>query len=157
MDCAYNTLQSNKFLFRLDRIPETSFFVTEAEIPSISIPMIDSPYQGDSTNSYPGSSISYETMSLRFQVDENLANWLEIYNWMQSIAYDRRDTTDLAKQYVSDALLTTLTNNSNINVKLKFTDCYPISMGQISFSTQEEAAPVFCSLTLAYTRYYVEP
>lgn len=157
MDCAYNTLTSNKFQFVLERIPETSFFVTEAELPDVSIDRPNMPFAGNSSNAFAGSSIDYSPLDVRFIVDENLDNWLEIFKWMKSMSRDTRKFVDTGKIHVSDGILTTLTNNSNTNIVFRFKDIFPVSLGSISFNTQTTAEPVYCSATFLYSEYDVQP
>lgn len=156
MDCAYNILNSNRFIFKVDRIPETSFFVQQAEIPDVSIPAPTGLYI-DNSAFVPGSQIQFGDLSVQFTVDEDMKNYIEVFNWMTDCKYDnRKPKPDKLKDLVSDGFLIVLDNSSSPNVKVAFHDLYPVSISRLGFSTESQPNPVTCSVDFKYTRFTLE-
>ena len=76
-----NFLGQTGFRLVLDRIPTVSYFSQSASIPPVSIgtsnqtnPFTDIPLAGEK--------ITYSPFNLTFRVDEDMINYLEIYNWL---------------------------------------------------------------------------
>ena len=156
MDCAYNVLNSNKFIFRIDRIPETSFFVQAAEIPDVSIPSPSGLYI-DNSAYVPGSQIEFGDLTVEFTVDENMKNYIEVFNWLTECRFDNRiPKPDRLTSLVSDGFLIVLDNSSNPNLKVMYHDLFPISMSRIGFSTEGQPQPITCTVDFKYTRFTLE-
>ena len=148
-----------QFKFGIHQLPKVEFFTLSANVPSISAgvitratPFKDIPIAGDK--------LSYENLSITFQIDEYLENYISLHNWMKGIGFptDRqefrtfRDVTsntpasgktppiDLVGQAVSDkalysdAHLMVLSNKNNPIVEINFKDIFPISLGALDFT-----------------------
>jgi hypothetical protein len=147
-----NFLQNNGFTFILERVPQTVFRVTECSLPSISVPPAPAGYPGAS-QFVPGTFTEFSDLTLTFLVDEDLKNYEEIYTWMvkQRFAQNQVPKTDLDVPYVSDGVLTTMTNSSNPNRAFNFKGMFPIELGSLSFDTSVSSPePVRCSVTFKY-------
>jgi hypothetical protein len=148
----YNVLQTNKFIFSLQRIPETMFRVTGCSLPSINIP----PPSEDSTSAnqyFAGSSVEFDPITLTFIVDENLKNYKEIFDWMTAEQFnDSHEVRNEAGLY-TDGTLTTLTNASNPNVVFRFAGMFPISLGELQFDTTNTTSTVLCTVTFRYSYF----
>lgn len=146
-----NFLSPFGFKFSLKRAPSLNFFVIKATIPSISI--------GTATLPTPfkkvpliGDSIEYGDFDIEFKVDENLENYLEIFNWITRAT--RPENFEGFKQLkevsgsnyrpslegtglYSDATLTVL-NSSMMGIKsFEFRNMYPIMLSGMNFSSVE--------------------
>lgn len=135
----FNTLSTNAFTFNLLRIPETMFRCTSVEVPGISVP---APDQNSAAGNqwFPGTSTEFDEMSIKFIVDENLLNYEEIYHWITQQRFAKngewKSISENDKLLVSDGFLTTLTNNSNPNRVFYFKNMFPVSLGSLSFDTE---------------------
>ena len=76
------------FNFSIDKIPHVNFFCQSANLPGISMgtpivtnPLRDFPVSGDKAQ--------FNELRVRFIVDEELQNWLEIYNWIVGLTYPK--------------------------------------------------------------------
>jgi hypothetical protein len=151
----YNNLQTNKFLFSLQRIPETAFRVVAVNFPSVSIPP-PSTSSSSAEQFFAGSSVDYSPISLTFIVDDDLKNYTELFNWIITQQFnDSKAKTNEATMY-SDGSVITLTNASNPNVVFEFKDMFPVELGGIMFSTQETPGPVTCEVTFRYSYFKVK-
>lgn len=156
MDLSYNQLNSNRFTFSFGKIPEASFCATDVNLPKISVEPALAGWSGVESH-VPGETIKHSPLVVKFSVDEDLINYLELYNWFSELYYEKRDTPkDLLKNLVSDATLIILTNGSNPNIRVKFQGVFPIEISEINFTTQSSPQPIFCSVTFMYTKFEIE-
>jgi len=140
-----NFLSPINFKFQIFRAPNVNFFVQKVNIPGFSLPAINvgNPLIGFP---YPGDHLIYKELSINFKVDENLQNYLEIYNWLKSIGkqdYASYQTINSNQEYSglgirSDIVLTILTSERNPNYKITFKDAFPINLDSLDFNSTFE-------------------
>ena len=81
-----NFLSPTGFKFVLNRAPKVAFFGNSANLPAISMGTAIQPsYLKDIDR--PGDKVEFGDFNFRFLVDENLENYLEIYNWIRGLGY----------------------------------------------------------------------
>jgi hypothetical protein len=81
-----NFLSPTGFKFSLKRTPKVAFFCNSANIPDITLGIAVQPtYLKDIE--LPGDKLIFGDLTLRFLVDEDLKNYLEIQNWMRGLGY----------------------------------------------------------------------
>ena len=106
-----NFLSQTGFRFTLTRAPTLNYFCQSVVVPSLSLELIQQP---NPFNMLPlgGTKIDYDPLEIRFRVDEDMANYLEIFNWMNNIAipesFEQYDS-----RYRTDATLTILSSHKN--------------------------------------------
>ena len=78
--------QTNQFRIFLPIFPTTEWFVVSANIPGITMgqatqatPFVDMPLVGEK--------IDFENFDMTFIVDEQLKNYMEMYNWVKNIGF----------------------------------------------------------------------
>jgi hypothetical protein len=98
-----------------------------------------------------GDHLTYGDLTITFKVDEALANYLEIYNWM--IAIGRPDNFDQydPEQVYSDATLSVLSSAMNPKHEVVFKDMFPIDLG--GFTMMSTAGDVDYIESIATFRY----
>src|SRR5674476_866058 len=78
-----NYLSPVEYRFGVKKLPYTSFFVQNVNLPGISLGKIDQP-----TPFVPipvqGDHLTFNPLALTFRVDEDLGNWLEVYTWIRN-------------------------------------------------------------------------
>ena len=81
-----NFLSTTGFRFSIKRCPAATFFCNKANIPSLDLGIAQQPtYLKDIP--LPGDKVTFGDFNLRFLVDENLENYLEVSNWIRSVGY----------------------------------------------------------------------
>ena len=148
-----------QFKFGIHQLPKVEFFTITANLPGISMDTITvaTPFKDIPT---VGEKLTYENLSITFQVDEYLENYISLHNWMKGIGFpsDRsqfrtfRDITsntpasgktpptDMVgkaipdKALYSDANLMILSNKNNPIVEVDFQNIFPISLGALDFT-----------------------
>ena len=144
------------FKFMIDKIPNVNFFCQSCNLPGLSAgqflqvtPLRDMPIAGDKVQMY--------VLRDRFVIDEELQNWLEIYNWIKTITFPDNQEQYKQENVYSDGMLTLLTSNKNVQYVAKFTNLFPIDLTDIEMSSDVADAEVVASdATFAYTTYNIE-
>ena len=79
-----NFLSPTGFKFILNRAPKVVFFSNQVNIPGINLGVTEQPtYLTDIP--IPGDKIEFNDLNLRFLVDEDLENYLEIQHWIRGL------------------------------------------------------------------------
>jgi hypothetical protein len=156
-------LSNNKFDFTLERIPNFTFLVQSASLPSMSL--ASSNFQTPLVNiQIPGTMLTFAPLTISFIVDENMESWYEIYNWMFQLGNPEElnkignltGVPGALNNIVSDANLIIKTNSNNPNWRVRFHDLFPTDIGEINFSTIDTQEFITSSATFAYTYYELE-
>jgi hypothetical protein len=165
-----NFLSPTGFKFTLKRSPKVAFFCNEANIPDLNLGIaVQTSYLKDID--LPGDKIVFGDLNLRFLVDENLENYMEIQNWIRGLGYPEnlQQFADLQNQgiiqgnYVqdrqniySDGTLQVLTSSSIPNFQVVFKDLFPYSLGTLTFdATQTDIQYFTADVGFKYTMYNI--
>ena len=146
-----NFLSPVGFKFSLKRSPGVAYFCNEANIPDMSLSIAEQPtYLRDLP--VPGDKIDFGDLSLRFMVDENLTNYMEIQNWIRGLGYPEaisqyakleekayiQQTFGQKRQDIySDGTLQILSNNLVPNFQVLFDDLFPYSLSTVTFDATD--------------------
>jgi hypothetical protein len=100
-------------------------------------------------------------------VDEDMANYLEILNWMISLAAkDLEPSTsyyaqtsiqsDVNSRDRSDIKLMILSSSKNPNIEVNFIDAFPSQLGELNFNTTSSGVNYLeSSVTFEYIKYNI--
>lgn len=166
-----NYLSPVGFRFRIERLPNVNYFCQTVTLPGItagyvpmSTPLGDVPQTGDK--------LEYSQLDVRFKVDEDLRNWIEVYDWLQALGrpidftqarrFSNAQTPRVgpegsAASFKSDAVLQILTSHKNVNVSVRFLDCFPIQLSELTFDSSSESIDYLeAVVSFRYRRYDIE-
>jgi len=132
-----NFLSPIGFKFNLQKAPTVDFFSQSANIPSIDLGVaVQSTYLKDIP--VPGDKLVFNDFSIRFLVDENLKNYLEISNWMRALGYPESlsEAIPLNTQAYSDGGLVIFNSNMQSVARVNFKDMFPVQLTQVEFDAQ---------------------
>ena len=163
-----NFLAPVGFKFSLKRSPGVAFMCNQANIPDISLGEATQPtYLRDIPT--PGDKVDFGDLTLRFLVDENLKNFMEIQNWIRGLGFPEstQEFRDLTKggltqgRYVqdkqnvySDGTLQILTSNMVARFNVNFKDLFPVSLTTLTFDATDTDIEYFTAdATFKYTSY----
>ncbi|MCX8008408.1 MAG: hypothetical protein N3A54_01755 [Patescibacteria group bacterium] len=147
---------SNASLYKLqfDRFPNIEYSVFQVVIPGITFGETVQP-----TPIYdiklPGDKIVYDPLVVSFIVHEDFENYFEIMRWMYGLgkpmSTEQRRRLEQKNERYSTAILTIMTNKRNPAFRLKFTNCFPISLSSLTLdATIADAAPLTADVTLQF-------
>ena len=165
-----NFLSPSGFKFTLTRTPKVSFFCNQANIPDLNLGIAKQPtYLKDID--IPGDKIVFGDLNLRFLVDENLENYMEIQNWIRGLGYPEevKQFRDLSNEglvqgkYVndrqniySDGTLQVLTSSQLPNFQITFKELFPYSLSTMTFDATSTDVQYFTSdVSFKYTIYNI--
>jgi len=157
-----NQLNVVSFETNFLRMPETNFFCQSVNIPSVALGNAILP---TSFSSVPveGDTLVFENLSISFFINEDLSNYMEIYNWLISIGFpdefpqfnlngDAISATSVDGSIKSDMNVIIQTNKTNPNYNITFKDAFPTSLGAIPLdATATDMQPIVVEASFAYT------
>lgn len=166
-----NFLAPTGFKFSIARAPKLSYFANSANVPGINLGVAE---QGSYLKMIPvpGDMMDFEDLSIRFLVDEDLGNYLEIQNWMRGLGfpeslseiYDLQNEDNLLgkpftynqQNHYSDGTLQILTNTENLQYNVVFKDMFPTSLSQMEFDATDTDIQYFAAtVTFKYSIYII--
>jgi len=104
------------------------------------------------------SKMDFDELSITFIVDEEMKNWLEIFNWMRS-STNVEDYTEFSypNTHLSTANLIILNSKKNPKINVTFEGLFPRTLGSIDFSSAGlDPEPFQCTATFSYRNYNIE-
>lgn len=133
------------------------FFCTSANVPTLATSEVLQGF-GNRNAYFPGDTIEYGTFDITFIVDEEMKNYIEMQTWILKNAdhniKETKGTSFNHEEKFKDITLSIQTNKNNINKQLKFIDAFPLSLGDLSFTTQDTAVEyITCQVTFRYNRF----
>lgn len=173
-DINKSILNKNNFRLLIDKVPTVEYYVQSVNIPGLSFTETISAAGVGLDAFFPGDKVSFESLSVSFLVDEDLANFKEMYDWMNAIvpvsdpsAYESyvgttKTTTGLLSdvendlnQY-SDITIVVNTNKNIPNKFFRFHDAFPISLSGIELQSGAETDAVVATVEFRFTYYDIE-
>jgi hypothetical protein len=163
-----NFLSPTGFKFALKRSPAAAFFCNQANIPSLDLGIAQqTSYLKDID--IPGDKIVFGDLTLRFLVDEDLYNYMEIQNWIRGLGYPEKlsQLKDLSEEgkiksrfgqsgenIYSDATLQVLSSSLIPKFQVMFKDVFPYSLSTITFDATDTDIEYFTAdVSFKYTIY----
>jgi hypothetical protein len=156
-------LQLTKFTFIIPDKPFLKYFCQTVQIPSVSTSEIEVPTPFSSTYRH-GEKLRYDALTITALMDEDLRVWEETYGWLKSLTrpttfdeYPKKTKRDLYVPLYFDGYLTVNTNSNNPNIRIKFRNCHPTSIGIVSFDTKVDADSIpTADFTFRYDYFEIE-
>ena len=166
-----NFLSPVGFKFALKRSPAVAFFCNEANIPSMDLGVAEQPTYLKNIPT-PGDKIQFGDLNLRFLVDEDLKNYMEIQNWIRGLGFpqslkefaDLENEAEMASNFgnnaghdiYSDGTLQILSSNLVPKFQVVFSDLFPYSLSTVTFDATDTDIEYFTAEgSFKYTIYRV--
>lgn len=159
-------LPQTGFQFFLKRAPHLNFFMQHVEIPgvelgaaTISSPLVDV--------HVPGEHMSFDELEVSFIVDEDLANYLEVHNWLRTLGRpeqmdqraalnDDKPGIDMVNGVYSDLTILIRNAKRNATFEVVFSDAFPTALSKIEFdSVDNDVQYIWASARFTYTTYII--
>ena len=180
----FNYSQSNQFKVHLSLFPKTEWFVVRANVPSVQLGTADR-YTPFVNIQLVGDHITYGDFSMTFIVDENLKNYMEMYNWVKNIGFpfehaqfnklERPDFMNRSggqkynaetdtyskvedEDLYTDIFLQIMTAKNNLIAQCEIYAAFPTTLGAIEYSQQEtDMTYAMCEVGFAYSWFDMKP
>lgn len=153
-----NAMLDTHFKLTFGRIPNITFWCTATNIPSLSIGEVEVRNKFLSLH-VPGSSIRADQLRVTFQLDENFANWNEIYTWMRQVVpfEDFYEVLRNDANYYSDATIHCLNSAKQPNIRFVFHKLFPVSLEGFDLNSMlTTTGPITISASFAYESFSLE-
>ena len=168
-----NFLSPVGFKFALKRVPKVAFFCNQANIPDLTLGIAEQPTYLKNIP-VPGDKIEFGDLNLRFLVDEDLGNYMEIQNWIRGLGFpdtllefDELEESDpmwrgggfgqfarSGDKIYSDGTLQILSSNLVPQFQVVFKDLFPYSLTTLSFDATDTDIEYFTAdVSFKYTIY----
>ena len=166
-----NPLNPNGYRFAIQKLPALTYFSQQVNLPGITLgePEFANPF---ASVPIPGDRLTYDALTLEFLVDEDMKNYLAVYNWIvalgfpqsyqQYISFTNQDDistlNELATNF-SDGTLQILDNNNLVSRSVHFIDMFPTSLESLTFqSTNTDVNYLVGRATFRFSYYeFVNP
>ena len=165
-----NFLSPNGFRFSLRRCPQAAFFCNQANIPDMQLGVAEQPTYLKNIP-IPGDKIDFGDLNLRFLVDEDLGNYMEIQNWIRGLGFpnslqqfeDLESEAEVFGRYTkdqdniySDGTLSILSSNLIPKFQIFFKNLFPYSLSTMVFdATQTDQEYFTADVSFKYTIYNI--
>ena len=163
-----NFLSPVGFKFSLKRAPGVAFFCNQANIPSMDLGIAEQPTYLRNIPT-PGDKIQFGDLTLRFMVDEDLVNFMELQRWIRGLGYPEsmEEFRELEGEAVlpgnfgnagddiySDGTLQILSSNLVPSFQVVFSDLFPYSLSTVTFDATDTDIEYFTAdVSFKYTIY----
>ena len=163
-----NFLSPVGFKFSLKRAPGVAFFCNQANIPSMDLGIAEQPTYLRNIPT-PGDKIEFGDLTLRFLVDEDLVNYMELQRWIRGLGYPEsmEEFRELEGEAVlpgnfgqagdniySDGTLQILSSNLVPSFQVVFNDMFPYTLSTVMFDATDTDIEYFTAdVSFKYTIY----
>jgi hypothetical protein len=163
-----NFLSPLGFKFTIKKTPNVNYFVQAVNLPNVNLgetsfptPFRRIPIAGDH--------IEYGDLAITFKVDENMNNYLELFNWIKAIGFpdnfDQHKAVDpkfvpsfSGDGIYSDATLTLLSSAMNPVNQIIFLDAFPIALTDFNFDSRNvDVEYVEATATFKFRTFQITP
>ena len=168
-------LAPTQFELLIKKLPNTKYFSTGVNIPSVSVAEVQQPTNLGRNVLIPGDKINFGEITVTFIVDENMENWTELYQWMSQITsstdpekyrslvganrradqpYDGSGDPDAVYSDMT-IVVTTAANNPNRYIRIQ--GAFPTSLGEITMDTTVAGglSYVTCTASFQFTTFEI--
>ena len=163
-----NFLSPVGFKFSLKRAPGVAFFCNQANIPSMDLGIAEQPtWLRDIPT--PGDKIQFGDLNLRFMVDEDLVNYMELQRWIRGLGYPENmdefrklegeavlpaNFGQAGDNIYSDGTLQILSSNLVPSFQVVFNDLFPYTLSTVTFDATDTDIEYFTAdVSFKYTIY----
>jgi len=163
-----NFLSPVGFKFSLKRAPGVAFFCNQANIPSLDLGIAEQPTWLKNID-VPGDKIQFGDLTLRFLVDEDLVNYMELQRWIRGLGYPESmdefrklegeatlpgNFGNAGDDIYSDGTLQILSSNLVPAFQVVFTDLFPYTLSTVMFDATDTDIEYFTAdVSFKYTIY----
>ena len=156
-----NYLYQTFFRFSIQGFDKFNYFCQAVTLPGFGPGDAVSQATRFSNLKIPTTKVTFDNLDVTFLVDEDMANWREIQNWMKTI-YLIEDHKGLEKEFsnqIRDGELIILNSAMKANHHIKFKNIFPVSLSGLEFdSSVSDLTPFTATASFAFDTYdFVDP
>lgn len=156
-----NYLQPNGFRISIDRryFPNLQFFAQSVFHPAMSVNAAEVSYTRLGRIPIPGDKISHNDVTFNVILDEDMASYQEIYDWLRTfVERNHADNSDTGTgPTTADITVSVMSSHNNVTKKIIYRDAFPVSLGDVVFEAAAgDVQYVICPVTFSFTDFDLE-
>ena len=151
-----NYLYQTNFRFLINRLPKMEFFIQRVNLPGFGAGSAQEQPTRFVFAKHPNNKVNFDELAITFLVDEDMGNWIEIYNWMKTIYLikDHKEFESKITSHFTDGSLMILNSATNVTQEIRFKNLLPVSLTGLDFdSTITDLTPFTAEIRFAYDYY----
>jgi hypothetical protein len=141
-----NMLSPLGFSFHIKKLPEFNHFCQSVTMPGPELGYTEraTPFK---TIPVYGDHLVYGELTAEFKVNEDLGNYIEIYNWLQGVGFpdDFQQFKDISRPDAklegsgveSDAYIMVLSSNMQPIVRIDIQDMFPVGLSELRWDSRD--------------------
>jgi hypothetical protein len=142
-----NNLGSANWICYIPGYKNLTLKVTKFDLPEVNAGVTAIGNRTEFVLQTSGDHITYENLELEFLVDENLLNYITLYQWM-------RENTRTGIEAPQSIFLHFLGNDKRFQgIEVEFYEAFPITLSKISMDTDGNSTDVSFSASFTYTAF----
>lgn len=156
-----NYLSPLEFVVTVKRLPHVQFFTQRATIPSVNLQPIEKPTPFKALFE-PGDSIVYSDLNLSFIVDEQMNNYIEVFNWLKGLSFPEsfnqyKNLQESEEGIKSDISIVVKNSHKNPSLLINYYSCFPTSLSEIQLdTTQSDVVYPEATVVFQYNYFTIE-
>lgn len=162
-----NMLSPLGFSFHIKKLPEFNFFVQSVTLPGVNFPPIDQPTPFKIVPRY-GDHLVYGELAVTFKVNEDLGNYIELYNWLVGLSFpdnfdQYKNLAESDKQLIgegleSDSYLMIMSSAMNPLIRIDIEDLFPVALSDLTFDSRDTAVDyIEATASFKFLKYSFTP
>ena len=166
-----NMLSPVGFRFLVKKLPKTNFFIQACNLPGIALNESDGLPTPFTRLPVPGDHMTFNELQISFRVDEDFANYIELYNWIRALGFpetfQQANTIYQTSNSIfssaggdtvfTDATLMVLNSAMNPNIEVTFRQMVIISLSDLTFDSRSpDIDYVECNATFRYRDFVIK-
>jgi len=155
-----NYLSTTSFRVLVTRLPKMTYFVQSVSIPSVILGSVEVPaFKGLPKQEAPSFLDISDQIIINFTIDEDMENWKEVYDWMNSIVPSKENESKVEMKInrFSEIIVLVFNSAKTLKKKITFHDCFPVNLSSFEFnSASTEIDPIIVTANFEYSHFTVE-
>ena len=157
-----NLLQPSAYKITIDRrrYQNLEFFAQSVLHPTVTIDTPSLPYSRVGNIAIPGDKLTFSELSANILIDENMNSYTEMYEWLKRLVNENYHGPEYANAKLgeipseADITVSVLSSHNNVLQRIRYIDCVPTSLGDISFEASvSDVQPLVFPVTFRFSYF----
>lgn len=139
-----NFLQPTGFSVSIEKknYPNLQYFAQSITHPGSSVNPVELPVRRVTSMPLAGDKITYTELQVDFVLDEDMASYTEMQNWLERMVNEgnispAQALADGTISTFADITVSILTSHNNVNKRIRYLNCIPTNIGSIEMNASQ--------------------
>jgi len=156
-----NYLSPTSFRVIVPRLPMMTYYVQSVSIPSVVLGYMEIPaYKGLPKQQAPSYLDISDNIIINFNIDEDMKNWQEIYDWMGKVVStpDNNGSVNPKDSLLYNGIIVLIYNNAKkLKKKFTFNNCFPTNLSSFEMNSGVPSIdPILLTVNFEYSHFEVQ-